>query len=47
MDAEVKNKISHRGRALQALKEFLCEHQPSPAKRSKQKETSLQTSETT
>ena len=43
MDAETKNKISHRGRALQALKEFFCELQPSPAKCAK--ETSPETSE--
>ena len=35
MDGAVKNSISHRGRALQALKAHLCEEGPPDSKKSK------------
>ena len=36
MNAETKNKISHRGRALEALKQFFNEPQTSSVKRLKE-----------
>ena len=36
MDADTKNEISHRGKALQALKQFFSDPQPLPVKRLKE-----------